>query len=732
MFYQSQLKIIHVAVLMALASSAQFATAEESSANATAESPAIEALPEVTVSSTKDESSYQPLTTTTAAKIEAPLRDIPQTINVVPEVLIEDQGARSMQDVLKNVPGVSFNIGDGQRDQFVIRGFDAIGDLFVDGIRDDALYYRDLSNIERVEVVKGPAAVLYGRGSSGGIINRITKKPGISVRDVELTAGSYEQKRATFDFGDALGDSAAFRVTGAVEDSGSFRDEGFLEREHIAPSLALQLSPDTKLLLQVEKLRDRRLTDMGIPAFQGKPAKVDIDTFYGTSDAKDEDYSQSDVLSGRIKLEHTINNSLKIQNTFSSYHYELDRKNTFGQTVNEAARTVRLFHGETQREDDGWFNQLELIQDLTLGNTQHQLLYGTEVGQQHKDLQVINWTTSLPNAAGVRAQSGPNVPLFNPGQPDISAFGVPVLRQDNVTTLKVTSAYVQDLVTLTDHWKALVGVRYDEFKQKVDDNFRGGIDRERTDREWSPRAGVVFQPNNWQSYYVSYSRSFQPSGEVLAFSTTQSELEPEETNNIEVGAKLDFFGGRLSTTASVFHLERENIKNTVPGTNPAQIQSVGTQRTRGLELTAAGEIASRWQVSVGYAYLDAEITDSIATQNTNTSPPIVIALEGNRAALTPRHSANLWLMHDLGSGFSVGGGLNYVGDRYASPDNTVTLESYLTVDAAAIYRSKKYDVALNLKNITDKEYFISGHGASNNLNAPGAPRTAEVSLRLHF
>lgn len=667
-------------------------------------------LEEVVVQAEGDaDTGYQPLTTQTATKIEAPLRDIPQTINVVPEALIEDQGARSMQDVLKNVPGVSFHIGDGQRDQFVIRGFDAIGDLFVDGIRDDALYYRDLSNIEQVEVVKGPAAVLYGRGSSGGIINRITKKPGASVRDVELIAGSYDQKRATFDFGDELGESAAFRITGAIEDSGSFRDEGFLEREHIAPSLALQLSPDTKLLLQVEKLRDHRLTDMGIPAFQGKPAKVDIDTFYGTSDAKDEDSSQSDVLSGRIKLEHIISNSLKIQNTFSSYHYELDRKNTFGQTVNEAARTVSLFHGETKREDDGWFNQLELIQDLTLGNTQHQLLYGTEVGRQQKDLQVTNWSIR------------PTVPLFNPGQPDISAFGVPVLAQDNLTTLKVTSAYVQDLVTLSDHWKALIGVRYDEFKQKVDD--KRASDRERTDREWSPRAGVVFQPNNWQSYYVSYSRSFQPSGEVLAFSTNQSELAPEETSNIEVGNKLDFFNGRLSLTTSLFHLERSNIKNTDPISR--EILPVGTQRTRGLELTVAGEIAPNWNIYAGYAHLDARVTESIATQNGQ-------ALQGKRAALTPQNSANIWLMHDLGRGLSVGGGLNYVGDRYASPDNTVTLESYLTVDAAAIYRSKKYDLALNLKNITDKEYFISGHGASNNLNAPGAPRTAEVTMRLHF
>lgn len=702
----------HAALLLALAAmSAQAAdTAVEDKAAVSAGAEATLAEVEVKASATGErEIGYQPLTTTTAAKIEAPLRDIPQTVNVIPQTLIKDQGARSVQDALRNVPGVSFHIGDGQRDQVYIRGFDAIGDQFIDGMRDDALYYRDLSNIERVEVVKGPAAVLYGRGSSGGIINRISKKPGVTVRDVELIAGTYDQKRLTFDLGEALGEAAAFRIAGAAEDSGSFRDLGFLERHNFAPSLALQITPDTSLLLQAEKLRDKRVTDMGIPAFRGKPAKVDIDTYYGTADAEDDDYSASDVLSGRITLEHRISDSLTLRNQFGSYNYDLDRQNTFGQTVDEAAQTVRLFHGTTRRQDDGWFNQLELNHKLALGGMQHQLLYGVEIGRQYKDLQVWNWSVR------------PTVSLFNPVSPDISAFGTPVLGTDNLTRLEVTSAYLQDLLTFSEHWKALVGVRHDEFKQKVQDRLTA--DRERTDSEWSPRAGLVFQPNAWQSYYVSYSRSFQPSGEVLAFTTAQSEMKPEETSNIEIGAKLDWLDGRLSTTASVFHLERTDIKNTDPVSKA--IVPVGTQRTRGVELTAAGEIARGWQLSAGYAFLDARITESVAVQNG-------VPLDGKRAALTPRHSANVWLMREFGQGFRVGGGLNYVGDRYASPDNTVTLESYLTADAAVIYEASRYELALNLKNITDKEYFVSGHGASNNLNAPGAPRTAELTLRLHF
>lgn len=671
-------------------------------------------LPEVSVQSSQEvDTGYQPLITTTAAKIDAPLRDIPQTVNVVPEQLIEDQAAHSLQDVLKNVPGVSFNLGDGQRDQFVIRGFDAIGDLFVDGIRDDALYYRDLSNIERVEVLKGPAAVLYGRGSSGGIINRITKKPEGRIREITLTGGSYKQRRGEFDIGDKLGDAAAFRITGAIEDSGSFREQGFLERENFAPSLALQFSEDTSLLLQVEKLHDRRVTDFGIPAYLGEPVNVDIDTYYGSRNARDDDYTDSDVLSGRATLEHQINDSLKLRNAFGTYDYELDRNNTLVASVNETNRTAALTHNQVARQDDGWFNQLELLQKLELAGMQHQLLYGVEVGRQHKDFQRWGWSGA-----------NQNVSLFNPVLPGLSQFGTRNANPniDNVTTLEVTSGYIQDMVTLSQHWKALIGTRHDKFEQKVEDR-RSAVDPERTDSEWSPRAGLVFQPTDWQSYYVSWSRSFQPSGETLSFSQAQGQLAPEETTNIEIGTKLDFFGGRLSTTASIFHLERENIKGVNPVTNT--LVAVGTQRTRGVEWTMTGKIAPDWQVYAGYAHLDARITDSLARQNN-------VNLEGNRAALTPQNSANVWLMHSLGNGFSIGGGLNYVGDRYTSADNLVTLDSYLTADAVAMYQSERYDVALNLKNITDKEYFISGHGTSNNLNAPGAPRTAELTLRLHF
>ncbi len=656
---------------------------------------------------------YQAVVSTTATKIKAPLRDIPQTVNVVTESLIEDQGARSVQDVLKNVPGVSFNNGDGQRDQFYIRGFNALGDMFVDGIRDDALYYRDLSNTERVEVVKGPAAVLYGRGSSGGIINRVTKKPtSTPSREIELTVGSYDQKRGAIDINQPLSEDVSLRVTGALEDSDSFRNQGFVEREALAPSLAVKLGPDTKLLLQAEYLKDRRITDMGIPAINGRPADVSIKTYYGSSNAREDDYSQSTVTSGRVTLDHKINENWSLRNLFGTYRYELDRHNTNPASVvgSGASAQVRLNRGDVRRQDDGWFNQFELTQNASTGRIKHQLLYGLEFGEQQKDL--VNKSRS--NAA--------TVSLYDPVlvRPDFNT----TVTASNLLTVKVASAYIQDLLTFTPQWKALVGVRYDEFDQNLDQRRAGEVDLRRVDREWSPRAGVVFQPTDWQSYYVSYSHSFQPSYETLVLSTSRSDIEPEETQNVEVGTKLDLLDGRASFTAALFELTRDGIKTADP-TQGGKVVPVGEQRTRGLELTLAGEIAKGWQLSTGYAYLDAIITKS----PTKTDG---IPLEGKRAALVPKHSANVWLMHDLGGGFSLGGGANYVGKRFVGTNNTVRLDSYVTYDAALLYKAKSYDLALNLKNLSNEKYFVSGHDASNNLNVPGAPRSAELTARLRF
>ncbi|AYH45445.1 TonB-dependent siderophore receptor [Azoarcus sp. DN11] len=685
-------------------------------------------LPAVTVTASEGAAAapYNPLVSSSATKGTAPLRDIPQTVNVVGPELIADQGARSLAEALQSVPGVTLNMGDGQRDQFVIRGFTAIGDNFLDGVRDDALYFRDLSNVERIEVLKGPAAVLYGRGSSGGIINRVSKLPTTqTLREVTVQFDTEGEKRISFDAAGALGTGGhSFRVTGAFEDSTGFRDESFLKREAFAPSVDLKLGQDTSLLLQLAHNRDRRPTDFGIPDNNGRPLNVDHKTYYGSGDAERDDMNSATMNTATATLSHRLNADWSLRNVLRYYDFKLDRNNTLYRTGTAyTQRNGRLFmqrtHGQVVRDEEGWFDQLELTQLATLAGMQHTLLYGVEVGSQDKGLDITNWV-------GID-----RVPLLNPGGA-VPPFRTTVpnsLTIDNRTTLENASLYVQDQIALGEHWKALIGVRYDDYRQKTTEP--GKPDFERTDREWSPRAGIVWQPDAMQSYYASVSRSFQPSGEQFQLSASNVDADPEITTNHEIGAKWDFLGGALSAGASIFRLVRTDMKITDPVTR--QTINAGEQRTDGLELSLVGRPAVGWQVSAGYAWLDSETVKSTATGGANFGTRrINVSFEGKEAALTPRHSGSLWVTRELGQGWSVGGGAHAQIHQFASPDNLVRLPGFVVFDAALLYRSKAYDLTFNLKNVFDREYWASAHGSSNGLNQPGAPRTLQATASFRF
>ncbi len=676
-------------------------------------------LPATAISGESQQRSYQASESRSALKIDAPLRDIPQTVNVIPESVIKDQGAKSLEDVLKNVPGIGQSNGDGQRDQVTIRGFSAIGDMFVDGFRDDALYFRDLSNIERVEVIKGPAAVLYGRGSSGGLINSVSKKPNFSPQqEVGVSFDSEGQRRTQFDAGwaDQEQGDKAFRITGALEDSDTFRDDGYTDRKAIAPSAYFRLSDDLELNLGATYLYDKRLIDFGIPARNGRPVDVDRDKRFGSGDP-DQDYARSEVFTLTAGVDYRINDDLSLSNNTRYYRYDLDRNNTLADssptrfvTNSKGELLVKLNRGNVARDEYGIFNQTELKQQVLLAEMQHSLLYGVELGHQDKHQRSF----SQNNVTQVPVYRDVLVPVREHAS-TLSAKG---------TNFQETAGfYVQDMIELSEQWKALLGVRYDIFGQEYDDERALNVDLDRTDKTWSPRAGLVFQPDQVQSYYVSVSRGYQPSGEMFAVSATNAGLEPEETTNYELGAKWDFLESRLSVTAAVFRLERTNMKTADP-VNPALLVLAGEQRTDGFEATFSGQLSDKWQVYGGYAYLDAEITKS----NSKTNG---VANEGQTPTLTPRNSANLWLVRQLAPRWRLGMGANYVDERYTALDNVTVMPGYTTFDAALMYDEPTWDAALRLTNLTNKDYYASAHG-SVDLITPGAPRTLELSANYRF
>lgn len=654
---------------------------------------------------------YTVETVTTATKIAAPLEDIPQTVDVVSGALIQAQRALSLQDVLRNVPGVGLASGDGQRDQVSIRGFTAIADQFVDGFRDDALYYRDLSNIEQVEVLKGPASVLYGRGSSGGLINRVTKKPDVNLTGLALSYGGFDDKRLEFDLArTGLAPDVAGRLTGAIEGADGYRDQQFLDRKALAASASYAPTAQTRLLLQSDYLYDRRVMDLGIPAYQGRPVDVKPSTYYGAANARKVDFVRSEVWSGAAVLEHRFSDSLSLRNGLRYYEHQLDRNSTLPGSVNEMARTVSLNRSNLQRDERGWSDQLELTHEVVFV-ARHQLLYGLELSSQTKEAVTFSRTATA------------TVDLFNPVNPvlPLAIAGAP--SASTVGRFTGTAGYVQDLLSFGEHWKALVGVRYDRFRQKTDQRLAGQADLSRTDTAWSPRVGLVWQPAEGQSYYVSWSRSFQPSGEAFALAANNADIEPEETTNKEVGAKWSLLGGKLHATASLYELTRTGIKSSDPVT--LTLIPIGEQRTRGLELSGALDLGGGWHGTASYAYMDAKVTRSVAR---DAGQPV----QGKRATLTPKNSANLWLSKDFDDRFGLGGGVSYVGDRFANPGNTVVLPSYVSLDLMAWKRIGPVTWQVNIYNVTDERYIVSAHGTSPNLNVPGAPRSAMLTVRLNY
>ncbi len=674
-------------------------------------------LPEVVITGTAASAGkYEVTESSTATKIVVPLRDVPQAVNVVPKAVMRDQNALSVQDALQNVPGLSFSVGDGQRDQVTIRGFTAISDQFIDGVRDDALYFRDLSNIERIEVLKGPASVLYGRGSAGGLINRVTKKPVTDpVMEVGATIGSKGQKRGEFDVGTASADKQMlFRLTGALEDSTGFRNQFFLERQAIAPSVTFKLRPQTTLTLQADYLKDKRLADQGVPSFRGRPVDVPIETYYGAANGRDRAFVQSEVASSTVTLDHAFSDTLKLHSVLRGYDYSLDRNYTTIAKVTESANpTVTISQTRRLRDEDGYYLQNELSQKVQWGGTRHQILYGLELGRQNKSEQL----SSRNNVA--------TYSLFNPVLATLSPLPANIVPSaDNKNRVNIAALYLQDLVTLNPQWKILGGLRYDKLEQKRDDRTSRNVDLQRTDNTLSPRLGAVYQPTEQVSLYASYSRSFQPISDSFSFRANSDQLKPTQTVNKEIGAKLDI-GAKASLTAALFDMSQTNIQVADP-VNPNFSVPVGKQRTRGLELTFAGEIAPRWEIISGYAYMNGTITES--TERTSAGTPF----QGNTAALTPRHGLNLWLKRKFDNGYYVAGGGRAESARYASPDNLTVLPGYGVINLGAGYEAQKFDVAVTLKNLLNRKYFVAAHSGANDYNLPGEPRSVLVSARYRF
>jgi len=678
-------------------------------------------LPQVTVQDQAESArgpvdGYRATRSATVTRTDTALRDVPQSIQVIPETLIKDQAMRSMAQILRYVPGTSMNPGEGGRDQPVLRGMSTTADLYIDGVRDDALYFRDAYNVERVEVLKGPSGMTFGRGGAGGVVNRVTKRPlDTPLTALDVSYGSYDSKRASADVSGRLSETAGYRLNAMVEDSGGFRQGYKLNRFGINPVLELTPSSDTTVVLSYEHFEDKRTVDRGIPSFNGTPYNTARETFFGNPEQSP---SKVTVDGFTAKVEHALAANVKLRNTFSATHYDTLRTNVQPNSAVSAAGTLAISAYSQANQRNNFFNQTELESRLQLGGMEHLILTGLELGRQDSDNQRL---TGFFGAAGVATSA--TVAASSP-QATVTRWAAQASDTKNSTTADIAALYAQDQITLTQEWKAIVGLRYDRYAVTINDLSAANVDLKHTDNEFSPRVGVIYQPNKASSYYASYSYAFIPSGETLALSASNAELEPEKAKNWEIGGKWDLTP-QLSATAAVFRLDRSNVKSKDP-LDPTKLVLSGLQRTEGIELGLQGQVTKNWQVYAGYANLDARVLKATGGSATAAAVPA-----GSIVALVPKNAASLWNRVELGNGWAAGLGLIHQSTVYASTSNAVTLPAFTRADGAVYYQiDKKTRLALNVENLFDRNYYATA-GGDNNIIV-GTPRSAQLTLSTLF
>lgn len=678
---------------------------------------AEDALPQVNVRAAAERADgpvdgYRSTRSATFTKTDTPLKEVPASITVVPADLMKDQAMQSMADVFRYVPGVTAHQGEGNRDQVVLRGISTTADFFIDGIRDDAQIFRDLYNLERVEVLKGPGGMVFGRGGAGGVVNRVSKRPGFEhIGEANLTIGSHQQVRGTVDIGDKINDAAAWRLNAMAEDGNSFRNGADMKRYAVNPTLTLIPRAGTSITLGYEHLTDDRTADRGFPSSAGTPLTADPSTFFGNAD---QSRARSTVDGFSAVLEHDLGNGVQLKNSLRITHYDKFYQNVYpGSAVNTAGNlNLSAYNNANQRTNV--FNQTDLSTKLTAGGIEHTLLGGMELA--HQDSTNKRNTGFFGNALNVSVPAGAPYGV-------VTRFTANGTDADNNVKSNTAALYGQDQIALSQQWKLLAGLRFDQFKVSFDDRrtTTTPVDLARTDNAWSPRLGLIWSPTEHSTYYASYSYSVLPSGEQLSLAPNTADLAPEKAKNLELGARWDILP-KLALSAAVFRLDRDDVRSADPA-NPGFFVKTGQQRTEGLELGLQGNVTRNWEVFGGYARLNARITQA-------TGSPLIPA--GSKVGLVPDHMLSIWNKLALGPNWSVGLGVVYQSDSYTSFNNTVKLPAFARADGALYYAfaDGKTRLALNVENLFDKKYFPTADG-DNNIS-PGAPRNARLTLSRTF
>ncbi|SEO73591.1 TonB-dependent siderophore receptor [Pseudomonas sp. ok266] len=712
----------------------------------------------------QDSTSYQ-VEKASSPKYTAPLVDTPRSVTVIPQQVLKDTGALNMQDALRTVPGITFGAGEGgnpQGDRPFIRGFDAQGDTYLDGVRDTGSQSREIFAVENIEVSKGPNSAIGGRGAAGGSINLVSKKAHLGNSfDGGFTWGSDQTQRYTLDGNYQFSDTAAGRLNLMSHESNvAGRDKVDYDRWGIAPSLAFGLGTDTRVNLDYYHLESNDTPDSGVPytipaggsaartkSNPDKPyAGGDHSNFYGL----DRDFRKGRTDTATFAIEHDLSDSLTIKNTLrhgsSMQDYILTQPDDSKGNVNNG--TVWRRANTRVSNTDTTTNQTDLFGNFYVAGFKNSFSTGVEYTREESQKSSYNVNTdTTPRTSAVTTNCNPGLigaasgynctSLSNPNPNDPWNGAISRNYAGTDTQANTYALYVFDTLELSEQWLVNMGLRYDHFDTDYKTYNAAGTTTSKgddTSEFVTGQFGVVYKPAENGSIYASYATSATPPGNTLgegqegnplggtpdrSGNLLSSDMEPETTKNYEIGTKWDLLNDRLSLTADIFRTEKENARVQVDTTS---YENAGKTRVQGVELSASGKITDKWQVFAGYAFMDSEQVDG---------GPLGKANDGNELPNTPKNSASLWTTYQVTPKLTLGGGAFYVDDVYGSVANTTMVDSYVRYDAMAAYKlTKNVDLQLNVQNLTNETYYdkaFSTHFANQ-----AAGRTALLSTNFHF
>ena len=649
----------------------------------------------------------------------------PQSVTVINSELIMGQAATRLEDALRNVPGITLNAGEGaaRGDTVNIRGFSAFNDFFIDGIRDAAVYTRDIFDADSVEVLQGPSAVLFGRGSTGGAINQVTKAPLLTpLANLNSMVGTNDLFRTSGDFNFPFAAAAAFRVN-VMGESSAMPGSDFAKNRRwgIAPALGFGIGAQDSLTFTYLHQHENNVPDNGIPFIAGAPAPVARDSDFGL--VSDTNTTTDDIATAHYK--HDFSANLSISDTLRYAHYEFDYQSAmpnFGSTVPTAATPLAsIMVGRDRPGSSGiqsnLTEQIDLSAHFTTGAITHSLITGLEVARQTSALERYS------NPFDANNQWIPETPLLDPNPAESLPTNLPVSsRQD--TSARSQSVYISDTIGFNAYFDLLASARYDRFSADYDQlTVASGavLDLNHVDNVGSPRAALEYKPTAQQTYYLAYGTSFDPSAEALTLTTKTANLGPVKAKSYETGAKESLLGGGLLLTAALFRTQVDNAQTNDPD-NPTLTILNGNQRVDGLQLQASGHLTRNWELFAGYSALDGK---TLSSGNA--------AYVGKQLANVAHNTLNLWTEYYLPHGIEIGGGGNWVGPRFADSGETARLPGYVVWNAMASYQlTKNASLQLNGLNLFNRYYFSAPYytSLSENHVIPGAGRSATLSINV--